>query len=348
MKIGKIPKNKLESLIINKIKYHHKDVLVHSGIGEDSAVVDFGDEVLVISSDPITGAVNKAGYLAVHVACNDLASCGARPVGIQVVLLLPPATEEIMVGNIMEEITRAAASIEVEVIGGHTEILSKVTEPIITVTAIGKAPRDKYITTGGARPGDELIITKGLGIEGTFILASDYAELLKDRGVPPEIIERGQEYISKLSVLEEGLIGAGLGVHAMHDITEGGLYGALDEMVTASKAGFRIKRSQFPVNPETDIICKALDLDPAGLISSGSMLIAAPDGGKLVDKLARAGIKASIIGEITEEGCLIEDENGEFEELSGEIKDELWSFMEKINILLDGCLKFQYNITIRI
>lgn len=320
--------DRLNEIILKKIGFKHKDVLVHAGIGEDSAVIDFGKDVLVISSDPITGAEERAGYLAVHVACNDLAASGAKPVGIQVVLLLPPSIQDKDIALLMEEIDATAQSINVEILGGHTEVLSHVNKPIIVITAVGKASKDRYVTSSGAVSGDDLVLTKGVGIEGTFILANDYEDMLLKKGVPLNIIRKAQNFGEKISVLKEGLLASRLGVNAMHDVTEGGLYGALDEMARASKTGFIINYNDVLINQETKIITDVLGIDPLGLISSGSMLISVKDSTELLNELNKEGIKAVKIGNIIDKEKLIVGPDGEKEKFVWSNKDELWSFME--------------------
>lgn len=278
MKIGKIPGKKLEEIILNKISFKRDDVLLHAGLGEDSAVVDLQGGLLAISSDPITGTAQNAGYLAVHVACNDLAAVGAEPIGIQVILLLPANIEEAEITQLMQEIIETAASIGVEVLGGHTEILSLVSKPIVCITAVGRIKNNNYVSSSASLPGDDILITKGVGIEGTYILANDYPDLLKEKGISQATIDKALKYKDKISVLKEGLLAAEYGVHAMHDVTEGGLYGALEELSQAANVGFELYLDQLPVSQETREITQALGIDPAGLISSGSLLITVPEG----------------------------------------------------------------------
>lgn len=327
MEIGKIPIDKLKEIVLNKIGFRRDDVLVHAGIGEDSAVVDLANDLLVVSSDPITGAEQNAGKLAVYVACNDLAAMGASPVGIQIVLLLPAQVTETFIVSLMQEIDQTACSINVEILGGHTEILSHVTKPIIVVTAIGRVSREQLVCSANACAGDDLVLTKGLGIEGTYILAGDYRELLLDKGVEPGIIATAREYDRKLSVVEEGLLAAKLGANAMHDVTEGGLYGALTELAIASGKGFELFNDDLPISLETEVICAALELDPAGLISSGSMLIAIPESRDLIKRLGEAGIPAARIGRVIEQGRFVLT-NGQKKGFKWGEKDELWSLME--------------------
>ncbi len=334
MKIGKMAANDLKKTILDKIEYNRDDVLIHAGIGEDCSVVDFGDEVLVISSDPITGATANAGYLAVHVACNDLAATGAKPVGVQVVLLLPSNLAYDKAGKLMKEIHDTAAEIGAEVLGGHTEILSYLDCPVIITTAVGKADKNAYIPTGGARPGDDIILTKGAGIEGTYILANDYDKLLLTKGVLPAVIKKAQGFGSLISVLPEGMIAARMGAHSLHDVTEGGLYGALEEMAEAADAGFILYKDQIPVRDETRLITDVLDIDPGGLISSGSMLIATDHGEELLDELIQAGINAFIIGKIIgkDEGKFFQNKYGEKKDFNWQGEDELWRIMRELEI----------------
>ncbi len=329
MEVGKLTSKRLQNTVLNRITHHREDVLINSGLGEDSAVVDFGEEVLAISSDPITGAGHKAGYLAVHVACNDLAATGADPIGIQVVLLLPPGTGDDEISSLMQEIDRTSSELGIQVLGGHTEILSEVSRSLIVVTAIGRADRDKYVATGGAEPGDDIVLTKGLGLEGSFILASDFSEHLLQAGVSAETIEAARAYQKELSVLPEGLIAAEFGVNSMHDITEGGLYGALSEMSQAAGLGFVLEKRPELVPEPVREITRSLGIDPYGLISSGSMLISLPSASGLIEKLRENDIPAFRAGRITEKNRAVE-EDGLSYELDWQGGDELWNYIKKV------------------
>lgn len=324
MKVGKLPGAVLQKYVLSTIDYLRDDVLVHAGLGEDCAVLDFGDEVCLVSSDPITGAGEGLGELAVHVACNDIAANGGTPVGVQIVLLAPPDTQEEQLRGIMTDIQRTAAELDVEVIGGHTEITSKVEDCIISVTAIGRAPKERFVTSRGARPGDDLVITKGVGIEATAILAREYGRLLPFTVTDEEI----RSFTQQLSVVAEGIIAAEHGVHAMHDITEGGLVGAVREMCHASQCGAVIWEEKVPVPELTYRITTQLGLDPMALLSSGAMLIAVPNGKDLVYELAQHQIPAYVVGRTTkDENVVVVRRDGVREEVSGHVEDELWRFM---------------------
>lgn len=298
MKIGKIPPEILKKAVYPFLGKRRKEVLIHSSFGEDCSVIDFGDHVAVLSSDPITGADKNSGYLSVFVCCNDIAACGAEPIGILTTLLLPPKTDEDALKELMESINSAAEKIGIEVLGGHSEITSAVKKPIISSTAIGIAKKQEYVTSSGAKPGDDIIVTKALGLEGSAILASDFEDVLKT-SISLECLQRAQSFIDKISVIEDGLTAAKAGVTAMHDITEGGFLGACYEVAEASGRGVEVYADKLPIFPETTAICDFFGINPLGLISSGSMLICTPNAEKVIAALREKGITATIVGKIT-------------------------------------------------
>lgn len=324
MKVGKLSGAMLQKYVLSTILFRRDDVLVHAGLGEDCAVIDFGDEVCLISSDPITGAAEGIGELAVHVACNDIAANGGTPVGVQIVLLAPEQIKEAQIQAIMADIQTTAARLEVEVIGGHTEITSRVKDCVVSVTAIGRAPKERYVTSRAAKLGDDVIITKGVAIEATAILAREYAHLLPFAIKEDEI----RFFTEQLSVVPEGILAAEYGVHAMHDITEGGLLGAVREICHASQVGAEIWEEKAHVPALTGKIAAHLQLDPLALLSSGSMLIVAPDGKGLVDRLGEHGISAFIVGKITQaEHPVLVRKTGTREIIAEHVEDELWRFI---------------------
>jgi len=329
MKAGKIPPQDLESLVLRYSGFKRQDVFVSAGIGEDAAVIGFGDEVCVVSSDPITGAAGEMGRLAVHVACNDIAAAGARPIAIQVVLLLPERITARQLEKIMHDVHTACLELQIEIGGGHTEILSNVKEPIIVITAMGRAPRKRYVTTAGARPGNDIVVTKGIGLEGTAILATDFASRL-DR-CARDVLEAARGFIEEISVVPEGLIAADMGATAMHDITEGGLYGALWELSTAADVGFEVEYDRVPIRRETMVVCRELGINPLALISSGSMLICIDRGDRLVKRLGDEGIRAECVGRIKERDRLVRMPDGQVISIDVPPEDELWRFLSDMD-----------------
>ncbi len=301
---GKIPPHLLRRLVLSHLGSRRDEVEVSAAFGEDASVLNFGDRPIVISTDPITAAGADAGKLAVIVSCNDVAAGAGEPVGVLLTIIMPPGSSSADLQQIMQQADATARQLDVEIIGGHTEVVPHVGEPILSATAIGKGmPGLKHwpITSGSARPGDKLILTKSAGLEGTAILAADLRDVLKQRGIDDDILRQADELGEKVSVIEDAKAAARGGARAMHDVTEGGVLGAVYEMAGASETGAMLQEGDIPVSACTREICAALDLDPLRLISSGALLIAAPSEKAVLKALQQAGIEAGLIGEVTEE-----------------------------------------------
>ena len=300
MDIGKVSETVLKRSILKQIKHRREEVLVGPGVGEDCSVIELGnDEVFVISTDPITGTTEDIGTLAVHITANDISSNGAEIVGIMLSILLPVGSKETELKDIMKEIETVCAKLNIEIMGGHTEITAAVNQPIITVTGVGKMPKEYMIKTAGVLPGQEIVMTKWAGLEGTAIIAKrKETELLSK--YTKDFIGGAKNFIEHISVVEEAKIARRMGVTSMHDVTEGGIYGALWELGEASGVGIEVDIKKIPIKQETVEICEFYDLNPYQLISSGVMLMVTDKANALVDELKKKGISAAVIGRITE------------------------------------------------
>jgi len=323
MKVGKLDWNELKQLIENNRSVNREDVRVKSGIGEDCSVISFGSLECVLSTDPITGADKNIGRLAVHINCNDIAASGAEPVGLLVTILAPESATLEEISQIMKEIDEETKKLNVEILGGHTEVTKAVNKIVVSCTAIGKIRALKAVTTAGAKIGDDIIVTKSLCLEGSSILANDYSEKASQVLTPEELLEAIQ-YIDKLSVVQEGIAAGKIGANSMHDITEGGVLGALWETAKASNTGFIVYEEKMPISDITRKLCTHFKIDPLKFISSGSMLITAENGQEFVHLLNRCGIKASIIGKITEGKGILVNNNKIQNEVKPPERDELF------------------------
>lgn len=310
MKEGKLDFDDLRKIILDNKTIKRNEVKVRNDVGEDCSIIDFDDYEAIFSTDPITGANENIGRLAVQINCNDIASTGGEPIAIMVTILAPTTSTLEEINRVMNEIDDEAAQIGVEIIGGHTEVTSAVNKIIISVTVIGKNLKGKSIKTAGAKLDDDVIVTKKIGMEGTYILISDHEERLK-KILSKEEMDFGKSLINRISVLEEGKIGGELAVNSMHDITEGGLLGGLFEVAMASDKGFIIYNDKIPMLDVTKKVCDEFKIDPLRLISSGSMLITTSNGREVIKKLNEHGIEASIIGKIIEKGGILVDRNQE-------------------------------------
>ncbi|MGE5629029.1 MAG: AIR synthase family protein [Solirubrobacterales bacterium] len=331
MEVGKLNWDELKNLIDKSRGSERPEVRIKSGIGEDCSVINFGEYECAISSDPITGAEENSGRLAVHINCNDIAATGVEPLGIMITILAPETAEIADISRVMREVDEEAKKLNIEVLGGHTEVTRAVNKMVLSCTVIGKGKKDTAVATSGAKIGDDIIVTKELCIEGTYIAVSDYEEYLGDI-LSTEEIEEAKTYLEMISVVKEGVIAGKFGVNSMHDITEGGVLGALFEVAEASGKGFEAYYESMPINPIALKVCSGIQIDPLRLISSGSMLITCNNGGKLVELLNKNGIKASIIGKITEAGGYLYKE-GTKDKVLPPKRDELFVMADKLKPL---------------
>lgn len=229
MELGKLPNSKLEKLILNSLSSRREETVLRPAVGEDCCALDLGDNLCVISTDPITAADENAGLLAVIVSLNDLAASGAEPVGILTTVLLPPYVTEDKISKLFKTINDTCALMNIDVLGGHTEITDSVNKIVIITTAIGKVPKQGLVRSDGAIPGDAILMTKSAGLEGTAIIASDKENDIKKHFTESEV-KTAKSFIKEISVLPEGRIAAENCANAMHDVTEGGILGAVWEI----------------------------------------------------------------------------------------------------------------------
>jgi len=330
---GKVPIEVLQKIVFKCLGTKRNDVVLGPSIGEDAAIVKVGKEVLAISADPITGAEEWLGWLAVNVSANDVATRGVQPHWFTSCILLPESSGEELVEKICRQMDKAAQQLDVAIIGGHCEITPGLGHPIVTGCSIGIAKNGKYVTSSGAKAGNMIILTKGTGIEGTAILASDRRkELLKI--FDESLLRKAENFFTKISVVKDALTAFQTGgVSAMHDPTEGGVAGGLHELADASKVGFQVYEEKILIPDETRKVCAHFRIDPLQLISSGSLLIVAEEekAQGIVSKLSQNGITASIIGEVTKPklGRKMVTKTGEQTELVRPVSDHLWVALAK-------------------
>jgi hydrogenase expression/formation protein HypE len=279
-------------------------VLVPPAPGIDAAAVDLGDRVLVATSDPITFAADRIGWYAVHVNANDIAVMGATPRWFLATVLLPRGTTAAAATAIFADLRHACAELRIALVGGHTEVAQGVERPIVAGTMLGEASPGRLVTSAGARPGDMLIVTGGIAIEGSAVLAREAAAAALAQGLSEDVIARAAAFLDRpgISVVRAArAISDSVPVHAMHDATEGGLATALRELAEASRVGIAVTGGTLPVLAETRALCDTLGLDPLGLLASGCLIaaVAPADAPAALAALSAAGIAAWTIGRAT-------------------------------------------------
>ncbi len=301
MKLGKLTNDDLKRRVLAHVGLARPDVVLRPGIGEDCGGVRFGEEVCVLTTDPITAVAEGAGALCVQVCLNDIASSGAQPVAMLLTLLAPPSATLQQIESVQREAADEAARFGVEIVGGHTEVTDAVTRLVLSGTIVGRAAVGAIVPTSGARPGDTLVLTGQAGLEGTYLLCRSRADVRAR--LTPEQLAEAAALKDQLTVMGAGLAAARCGATAMHDCTEGGVLGAAWEMACASHCGLQLDEAAVPVRPLTRRICRLLRADPLRLIASGAMLVAcAPDAADhLVAALHSQGIEACAVGRFTDE-----------------------------------------------
>ena len=295
---GKLAAGRLERLLSRYATRLDPGVVVGPALGLDAAALRVPAGVLVVASDPVTYAADELGTYAVHINANDVFVSGAEPRWFLADILLPPDQERAAEG-VFKQIHQACEELGVSLVGGHTELTPGLPRPMVVGFMMGQLIGEQVLTAGGVQPGDVIMLTKGVAIEGTAIIARDREEGLQGQ-LSTSALRRARRFLKDpgLSVGPEARIAACCGVHAMHDPTEGGLLNGLWEMSQASGLALDVDVGRVPIYAETRAICDHFRLDPLKLLASGALLIACPEGavGKLLAGLTSAGIRASEIG----------------------------------------------------
>jgi hydrogenase maturation factor len=319
-RVGKLPIKLLDELL-GGIGGKDPRVIVGPKVGEDAAVIDFGDKYLIAKSDPITFTTYKIGWYMVNVNANDIATMGGTPRWLLASIFLPEnKTDSKLVKEIFHDIEKAAEELGIALCGGHTEITHGLDRPIVSGHMLGEVDKAKLVTNSNARAGDEILLTKGIAIEGMALLAREREKELSEK-YGDLFVKKVQNYLYDpgISVVREALIAnQAADIHAMHDPTEGGLATGLFELARVSDTGVVIYADKINCLEEARILCSEYKLDPMGVIASGALLIVIdPDDREAVlSKLAQDGIECSVIGSLTEkeEGLKI-IKNGEVRDL---------------------------------
>ena len=302
---GKLPNDLLKSFL-EQLDISDRSVIIKPGVGEDTAAIDVADEqVLVLKSDPITFATDSIGHYAVLVNANDIATSGAIPRWLLTTIMVPCGITPSLICHIMSDLQTMCRRWNITLCGGHTEITTAVTRPVVSGMLAGTVDRRSLIDKRNMGPGDKILLTKAIAVEGTAIIAREFAQRLTKKGISETEIETCQGFLSRISIIDEARIAAGLkSVSAMHDVTEGGLASALTELGIAGGHKLEIDMDQIPVYPETEKICRLLDIDPMGLIGSGSLLICCRQTvcDQLEARIRDAGIQVTCIGKALEAG----------------------------------------------
>lgn len=311
-KIGKIGQEIFSQFLLQRLGKRDESVIVPPQPGIDSAIIDIGHgKVLIIAEDPILAIPKQPwemfGWYTVHIGASDVAVMGVKPMYLTYSLLMPPETAEEDFKIIVDSIHNAALELDIAIVGGHTGYYPGFAAPTIGgVTVFSIADKNSYVTPAGARPGDDVILTKGPAIETAGILSVlREGELLQS--YPIHLVEKAKLLCRQMTVVKDAMTAIQTGgVNAMHDATEGGVIGGLFEVASASGVGMTIDESLFIYPPEIKMVCEAFKIDPVAAIAEGSLIITAlpSHSPQIIRDLGLAGIEASIIGSINSDPSL--------------------------------------------
>ena len=325
MKSGKISEAILKRSVLKQLHIENAATVVASSVGEDCGAVKLEKACQVaISSDPIFGDLDDPKALAERTvlrAINNLAAAGATPLGLSMVVLLPTSAKEPQLRKLMEELERAAKAFSMDILSGHTEVTRSVSQCIVMVTAMGKA--NEVVRTSGVKPGMAIVVSKWIALSGTLQLLERKKEALREHFSQP-FLNQAKKLEVCLPILSEAAVAVSSGVSAMHDVSEGGIFGALWDMAEASGVGLEIDLKKIPIRQETVEICEYLGVNPYKLVSGGCLLMATEDGLGLVRELENQGIPCALIGKATHgnDRVLINEDERRF--LETPQKDEIY------------------------
>lgn len=300
MKTGKISESVLKRSVLKICKTKREEVINGAGIGEDCAFFAFSDkEYTAVAVHTAAVAVKTDMKRALHRCINNLAVSGARPVSVLLNLTLPEEIFESDIKEYMAQAEEVCREWKLQIAGGHTEVSDKVTQTLITITAVGKAEKESIRQAKDVKPGQDIVLSKWIGLEGTALLAERKEEELLTR-YPAYLIEEAKGYEKYLPILPEAAIAVKSGAHAMHDASTGGIFSALWELAEGAGVGLDIDLKKLPVKQETVEICEFLNVNPYELLSGGCLIMTADNGFDLVNALNQAGIPAALVGKVTQ------------------------------------------------
>lgn len=306
MKIGKLPENIYKRSVLRELGYQREEVISGAGIGNDCAILSSGNGTDFASGMVVTvQKADKIGMLAVHRVVNCIAASGAEPVAVTGTLLLTEEASEQDLKDIIRQIENTCANLKIQVAGMEVSVLPhdigfRSGHLMLAMNGLGIRKHGSYPVDhdpggGYAKPEQDIVLTKWVGLEGTYLIAADGEKKLRER-FSAEYIEEAKGFDRYLSIIPEAATAMKSSVGAMHNVSEGGIFGALWEMAERSGVGLEIDWKKIPIRQETVEICNYFDINPYALLSSGCLLMTADNGYDLVENLHKKGIDAAVIG----------------------------------------------------
>lgn len=300
MKVGKITGNALKRSVLKPITYRREEILKGAGIGEDCALFAVPDGFASASCMQEAAVAGKADMTLLIGRCaNSLAASGAQPIAAMLGLILPQDMEEPQLKELMTDAHEVCKALNMQIAGGHTTVSPAVNRPFAAVTVYGLVPQEIIGRLKGPAPGQDIVLSKWIGLEGTALIAAKHQDSLKTR-YPAYMIEEAISFTQYMSVLPEAAVAVKSQVCSMHDASEGGILAALWEMAEGAGVGLTIDLKKLPIRQETVEVCEYVGANPYELMSGGCLIMTSEDGLGLVRALEEAHIPAAIVGKITD------------------------------------------------
>ncbi len=333
MKTGKISESILKRSVLKQIEKVHSEVLKGAGVGEDCAFLswekhddnkDADSGGMAVSTQTVALGISDAAFLAV-MAANNLAAAGALARTVTLAVTLPEGAEEILLRELMEQALDCCRKLKIQIVGGHTEVSRSVRQPVVTATVIGEYQKNAVLKDAEKEKqpaGLDIVVSKWIGMEGTSIIAKEKERELLKR-FPPVLVKMAGEQREYLSVASEAATALKSGVYAMHDVRNGGIFGALWEISRKLGVGLCVDLKKIPVRQETIEICEFYNLNPYELISGGMLIMLTRDGQRLAEDLENKGINGIVIGSTNDGNDKIIVNQEEIRYLEPPVPDEI-------------------------
>lgn len=327
MKSGKISENVLKRSVLKQLQADQgKEMISGAAVGADCAIFKCSGAAACVQESAVEGELDVRRLI--HRTVNSLACAGASPVAVLISILFPENWEEEALRRLMAEIQSVCAGLSVAIAGGQTNVSADISTAHISVTGIGSGRQEEMLKPGGARPGQDIVVSKWIGLEGTAVLAARGAQRLVSR-YPRRLIEEAVSFERYLSVLPEAKAALRIGASALHDASEGGIFRALWELAESAGTGLRVELKKLPIRQETVEVCEFYKMNPYELLSGGSLIMTIEDGNALVQALKREGIPAGVVGKITGGHDRVVTNEGEIRFLERPGTDEIYKYMAR-------------------
>ena len=314
---GKIPREFFRTQIAPHLGADRPDVQLGPKHGVDFGVIDIDGTALAVATDPVSIlpdlGFERAGRFAVRIVLADVAVSGLSPSHLAISFSLPPELSDDDFATLWEAIHNECDSLGVDIVTGHTARYEGCSFPWVgAATALAVGDHDDLIRPDGASLGDDLVLTTGPAVESAALFASLFP---KQIDCDPALLNRVAARLDELDGVRDARTAADAGkVTAIHDVTEGGLLGALHEMATGAGVQFSVDSNRAPIDSDVQTLCETLGMDPWTATSSGTLVLAVDPHSTedVVNALRNRGTTATVIGTVAKgSGVKLDEESTE-------------------------------------